>query len=71
MATIAQVYALLEESELLAKKIPGAQLEILDGGHASAVEQPKALSDFFMKHLTQYVAAWKQAVAVLSLADDQ
>ena len=44
--------ALPEESIALANSIAAAQLEMLDGGHASAIEQPAAFYKLFAKHLT-------------------
>lgn len=45
------ITALPEESVEIAQKIHGAVLEMLSGGHASAIEQSSAFSSLFMSHL--------------------
>lgn len=43
--------ALPEESKNLKEKIQRAELEMLEGGHASAVEQAEAFCELFFNHL--------------------
>ena len=45
------ITALPEESKEIVKKIKGATLKILPGGHASAIEQPAELLKIFMERI--------------------
>lgn len=45
------ITALPEESVELARNIQASSLEMLEGGHASAIEQPTAFNNIFARHL--------------------